>query len=262
MANQQCDRVELVQQNPSLHSDRSGHAHRATSWAVLWEELVEVTPLVSTKLDGLQSDHQSQQKSQAQMEERAWLAWWFWSQSRPESQGWIQQPYLAGAWPLRTPQGHATDACARSHSRTFQHDLHLQCQLISRFQHATHRMLQARALKAPCSYTRLVEEASHDDDEAKKGKATDDSCDPKYDCLFDRWCVREGMKQNWCGLIWINPGMQNFEKTKKKNKDLATSPDIRVVVETFFFFFFDFCVFFRSRAKGRSRESIRESSQD
>ena len=31
--------------------------------------------------------------------------------------------------------------------------------------------------------------------------------------------------------------MQNFEKNKKnqkKNKDLATSPDIRVVVETFF----------------------------
>ena len=42
-------------------------------------------------------------------------------------------------------------------------------------------------------------------------------------------CVREGMKQNWCGLIWINPGIQNFEKAKK-NKDLATSPDIRVVV--------------------------------
>ena len=195
------------------------------------------------------------------MEERAWLAWWFWSQSRPESQGWIQQPYLAGAWPLRTPQGHATDACARSHSRTFQHDLHLQCQLISRFQHATHRMLQARALKAPCSYTRLVEEASHDDDEAKKGKATDDSCDPKYDCLFDRWCVREGMKQNWCGLIWINPGMQNFEKTKKtkkhkKNKDLATSPDIRVVVETLFFFFI-FVFFF---APGRKEEVASQSA--
>ena len=32
--------------------------------------------------------------------------------------------------------------------------------------------------------------------------------------------------------------MQNFEKNKKKtkNKDLATSPDIRVVVETLFFF--------------------------
>jgi hypothetical protein len=37
--------------------------------------------------------------------------------------------------------------------------------------------------------------------------------------------------------------MQNFEKTKKtKNKDLATSPDIRVVVETLFFFVF-FCFF-------------------
>ena len=34
--------------------------------------------------------------------------------------------------------------------------------------------------------------------------------------------------------------MQNFEKTKKtkKTKDLATSPDIRVVVETLFFLFF------------------------
>ena len=58
--------------------------------------------------------------------------------------------------------------------------------------------------------------------------------------------------------------MQNFEKTKKtknkKNKDLATSPDIRVVVETCFFVFF---VFFGSlQSKGRSRESIRESSQD
>ena len=75
---------------------------------------------------------------------------------------------------------------------------------------------------------------------------------PKDDCLFDRWCVREGMKQKWCGLIWINPGMQNFEKTKKqkkqkkkkqkkpKKKDLATSPDIRVVVETLFFGFFWF----------------------
>ena len=61
----------------------------------------------------------------------------------------------------------------------------------------------------------------------------------KGDGLFDRWCVREGMKQNWCGLIWINPGMQNFEtktKQKQKNKDLATGPDIRVVVETLFFF--------------------------
>jgi hypothetical protein len=50
------------------------------------------------------------------------------------------------------------------------------------------------------------------------------------------------MKQNCCGLIWINPGMQNFEKNKKnkKNKDLATSPDIRVVVETLFFLFFLF----------------------
>ena len=54
------------------------------------------------------------------------------------------------------------------------------------------------------------------------------------------------MKQNCCGLIWINPGMQNFEKNKKK--DLATSPDIRVVVETLFFcfflFFFVFLFFF------------------
>ena len=34
--------------------------------------------------------------------------------------------------------------------------------------------------------------------------------------------------------------MQNFEKTKKtkKTKDLATSPDIRVVVETLVFFLF------------------------
>ena len=56
--------------------------------------------------------------------------------------------------------------------------------------------------------------------------------------------------------------MQNFEKTKKnkKNKDLATSPDIRVVVETLFFLFF---VFFGSlQSKERSHESIRESSQD
>ena len=37
--------------------------------------------------------------------------------------------------------------------------------------------------------------------------------------------------------------MPNFEKTKK-NKDLATSPDIRVVVETLFFGFFGFFVFF------------------
>ena len=36
--------------------------------------------------------------------------------------------------------------------------------------------------------------------------------------------------------------MQNFEK--KKTKDLATSPDIRVVVETLFFCFFLFFLFF------------------
>ena len=69
----------------------------------------------------------------------------------------------------------------------------------------------------------------------------------------------ENKKIYWCGLIWINPGMQNFEENKttktRKNEDLATSPDIRVVVETLFFF----CSL---QSKGRSHQSIREPSQD
>ena len=50
--------------------------------------------------------------------------------------------------------------------------------------------------------------------------------------------------------------MQNFEKTKKnkKNKDLATSPDIRVVVETlFFFFFFGFAPVERKKSRVNPR---------
>jgi hypothetical protein len=53
-------------------------------------------------------------------------------------------------------------------------------------------MLQVRALKAPCSYTRLVEEVSHDDDEAKKGKATDDSCDPKMTAYLTDDALEKG----------------------------------------------------------------------
>jgi len=53
-------------------------------------------------------------------------------------------------------------------------------------------MLQARALKAPCSYTRLVEEASHADDEAKKGKATDDSCDTKMTAYLTDDALEKG----------------------------------------------------------------------
>ena len=70
----------------------------------------------------------------------------------------------------------------------------------------------------------------------------------------------ENKKIYGCGLIWINPGMQNFEE--KKNEDLATSPDIRVVVETLFFSVcLVFWVRFNRKEEG-SRESIRESSQD
>ena len=53
--------------------------------------------------------------------------------------------------------------------------------------------------------------------------------------------------------------MQNFEKNKK-NKDLATSPDIRVVVETLFFFVFLFFLFFLVRS-GRSSRKEEVASQ-
>ena len=53
--------------------------------------------------------------------------------------------------------------------------------------------------------------------------------------------------------------MQNFEKTPKKtkktkkNKDLATSPDIRVVVETLVFWFFWFASVERKKSRVNPR---------
>ena len=40
------------------------------------------------------------------------------------------------------------------------------------------------------------------------------------------------------------PSEKNSRKPKKNNKDLATSPEIRVVLETLFFLFFCFFLFF------------------
>ena len=62
-------------------------------------------------------------------------------------------------------------------------------------------------------------------------------------------------------LMWINlvnPGMQNFEKETKKQetqKKMATSPDIKVVVETLFFLFF-FGFFGSLQSKGRRKSRV------
>ena len=51
-----------------------------------------------------------------------------------------------------------------------------------------------------------------------------------------------------CVFCFLTKGSRNLEKTKKQNtKDLATSPEIRVVAKTLFFSFcfLDFFVFSR-----------------